>query len=190
MNYPDMIIIISLVLWGSGELIIMVLSKRNEKIRTDKRSYIYPIIGASLSIGILISIFAKIYKIYFLYSTSYWFSYVGILFVLAGMAIRWAAFLTLKRFFTAKVIIQTDHKLIKKGLYKYIRHPAYSGAIISFFGLGLCCANWLSFLIIFVPYTTGILIKIKYEEKVLEKHFSKEYPEYRSMTKKIIPYIY
>ena len=190
MNYLDILIMISFILWGISELVIMLFSKRNENREVNKKSTIYPVIRLSLSIGILIGILAKINKIYFLYSTSYWFPIFGILFVLIGMTVRWAAFLTLKRYFTSKVMIQMNHKLINTGIYSTIRHPAYSGAIISFFGLGICYANWLSFLIIFVPYTFAILSKIKYEEDVLEKHFSEEYLKYRNATKKIIPFIY
>ncbi|KAJ3073416.1 hypothetical protein HK102_006011 [Quaeritorhiza haematococci] len=48
---------------------------------------------------------------------------------LAGCALRLWAFQTLGRLFTFQVGIRNNHKLIKTGPYKYLRHPSYTGSL-------------------------------------------------------------
>ena len=49
-----------------------------------------------------------------------------------GIAIRWAAIATLKRYFTVDVAIAKDHKVIDHGLYRIVRHPGYAGGLIGY----------------------------------------------------------
>ncbi len=64
--------------------------------------------------------------------------------MIAGIIIRWTAIYTLDKYFTGTVLIKEDHRLIRNGLYKYLRHPAYTGALMAHLGLGLSFANWVS----------------------------------------------
>jgi protein-S-isoprenylcysteine O-methyltransferase Ste14 len=98
--------------------------------------------------------------------------------------------LTLKKYFTVDVTIMDDHRLIRSGLYKYIRHPSYSGLLISALGLGITMVNWLSVIIIFIPQTVMILMRIKEEEIALAKRFGGDFKDYQSKTKRLVPYIY
>lgn len=50
--------------------------------------------------------------------------YTGLLLIIGGMTLRFIAIWSLGKFFTVDVNIQENHKLIKKGVYKVIRHPA------------------------------------------------------------------
>ncbi len=100
------------------------------------------------------------------------------------------AICTLKKYFTVDVAIFEDHKIVKKGLYKFIRHPAYAGSLISFFGLGWALGNWVSFIIIFFPVLFAFIRRINVEEEVLVSSIGEEYTEYMRKTKRLIPKIY
>ena len=63
--------------------------------------------------------------------------WVGIALIAIGIVIRATAILTLRRYFTVRVTIQDSHDLIERGLYRWIRHPSYAGALVSFVGLGM-----------------------------------------------------
>jgi protein-S-isoprenylcysteine O-methyltransferase len=56
-----------------------------------------------------------------------WFG--GLVLMLAGIALRWRAITTLGRYLTGTVRILKEHRLIRCGLYRYVRHPAYTGAL-------------------------------------------------------------
>jgi len=57
--------------------------------------------------------------------------FTGAALIAVGLAIRWTAVYTLRYFFTVTVAIRADHQLVDWGLYRYVRHPSYSGAIIA-----------------------------------------------------------
>src|SRR5215471_16918896 len=71
-------------------------------------------------------------------------SSLGLSLLLTGITIRWVAIHTLGKYFTGTVVIKTDHRLIQTGIYKYVRHPAYTGALLAHLGLGLSFANWFT----------------------------------------------
>jgi protein-S-isoprenylcysteine O-methyltransferase Ste14 len=111
-------------------------------------------------------------------------------FLLAGLAIRAVAIVTLGRFFTARVSIQEDHRLVRRGLFRHVRHPSYSGLLLAFAGLGLTLGNWLSLAAILVPITASVLYRIRVEESFLEEKFGREYAEYRRSTRCLVPGLY
>jgi protein-S-isoprenylcysteine O-methyltransferase Ste14 len=119
-----------------------------------------------------------------------WLNYTGLGLMLAGMGIRYMAITTLGKFFTVDVSISDDHKLVTSGLYKYIRHPAYTGSLMTFFGFGLSMNNWVSLIIIFIPVLLAFLFRIKIEESALLSQAGIEYSEYRKHTWRLIPWIY
>lgn len=115
---------------------------------------------------------------------------VGLLVILFGIMIRFIAVLTLGRFFTMDLAIHHDHRLVKTGLYKYIRHPSYTGSLVSILGLGLSINNWISLAIIFIPLLVSFLYRIHVEERLLLEVDGLGYDEYKRQTKRLIPLVY
>ena len=114
----------------------------------------------------------------------------GVALILAGLVVRWAAILTLRKYFTVDVVIMNDHKIVMTGLYRHIRHPAYLGSLLSFLGLAMSFSNWLTALVIFMPITGAFLYRIHVEEKALAEFLGDAYRQYRLSTKRLIPGIY
>jgi protein-S-isoprenylcysteine O-methyltransferase Ste14 len=110
--------------------------------------------------------------------------------IVAGLTIRWRAILTLKRQFTVDVSIRKDHRIVKTGIYRLIRHPAYAGSLLSFFGLGLFFTNYLSLIVIFLPICSAFLYRMTIEEKILVATFGEEYRDYYRTTKRLLPGVY
>jgi protein-S-isoprenylcysteine O-methyltransferase Ste14 len=115
---------------------------------------------------------------------------VGISLMLAGIIIRWAAIFTLGQYFTRKVMIFDDHRLVRHGLYRHLRHPSYTGYLLGNLGLGLAFSNWLSAVIIFAPMLAASLHRIRIEEHAMSENFGDEYLEYAKSTKRLIPKVY
>jgi protein-S-isoprenylcysteine O-methyltransferase Ste14 len=110
--------------------------------------------------------------------------------VVAGVAIRLLAIVTLKKFFTVHVTILGDHQRIQRGLYAHIRHPSYLGALIGFLGVGLGMCNGLSLLIVFLPILSAFLYRIHVEEQALQQRFGREYTVYCESTNRLTPRFY
>ena len=107
-----------------------------------------------------------------------------------GLIIRWIAILKLKESFSVDVSAKKDQKIIKEGIYKFVRHPSYLGSLLSFFGLSLMFTNVFTIFIITIPIAISFLHRIKIEEKVLTNVIGDEYFEYSKRTKKLIPFVY
>jgi protein-S-isoprenylcysteine O-methyltransferase len=114
----------------------------------------------------------------------------GIAVFAAGLAIRWYSIVHLGRFFTVNVAIASDHRLIDTGPYRYVRHPSYTGALMAFFGLAMCLANWASLSVLMVPVLAVFLWRMHVEEAALLQAFGARYRDYMNRTKRLIPIVY
>ena len=116
--------------------------------------------------------------------------WLGLGAIVAGLAVRWWAVLTLRRFFTVDVAIHADHRLVETGPYRFVRHPAYVGMLLSFAGLALCASSWVSALVILVPIAAALLYRIRVEERALLGAFPSEYRVYAARTARLFPGVY
>ena len=172
--------------WFLSEVLIGTLT-RSKKSEAD--SYDHNSLGI-IWIVIIISIATGVF-IAFRFPGFNKFEYLtGLFLILIGISVRLTAIFSLKSLFTSDVAIHHDHKLKTNGIFKKVRHPSYSGSLLSFLGLGLTLGNWISLLIIFLPVLVAFLYRISIEEKVLIKNFHEEYLNYKKRSKKLIPYIF
>ncbi len=115
---------------------------------------------------------------------------LGLVLLVVGIIIRWTAIYTLGKYFTGTVLIKADHRLIRSGFYRYLRHPAYTGALIAHLGLGLSFSNWISLLLSVVPFLPAALYRMRVEERALTEAFGEAYTSYSKVTKRLIPKLY
>lgn len=118
------------------------------------------------------------------------FRYVGFAMLALGILVRAHAIYTLGRFFSVHVEMQAEHQLIQTGLYRYVRHPSYTGFLLSLLGLGLALGNVLSLLLAVIPMALAIHYRIHIEEQALQEAFGEAYAAYCQRTKRLIPWIY
>lgn len=114
----------------------------------------------------------------------------GLIIMGIGILVRSIAVAQLGRFHTPNVAVLADHQVVDSGLYHYIRHPSYLGALIAFLGCGLALGNWLSLLIIMTISIAVYLYRIHEEETALSASLDQKYRDYCRRTKRLIPFIY
>jgi protein-S-isoprenylcysteine O-methyltransferase Ste14 len=114
----------------------------------------------------------------------------GIFLILAGAAFRWYSIWVLGKFFTRVVSIQAGQTVVEKGPYRFIRHPSYSGAMLSFLGFGLALTNWLSLALIILGTVIGYGYRVSVEEKALVEGIGQPYRDYMQHTKRFIPFVF
>ena len=117
----------------------------------------------------------------------YW---AGLCVFLAGLALRWYAIAYLGRSFTFDVAVAADQHVIDTGPYRRIRHPAYTGSLLSFVGLGLCGGNALSLVVLVAPIAWAFLHRIGIEEAALTAALGSRYSAYAARTKRLVPFVY
>jgi|YelNatPaOPRAMG01_1025707.scaffolds.fasta_scaffold228611_1 protein-S-isoprenylcysteine O-methyltransferase Ste14 len=113
--------------------------------------------------------------------------FLGIGMIFVGIAFReWAVF-SLGRFFTVAVTVASDQTLVKHGPYRWLRHPAYSGSILSLVGFPLAIGTWAGGLAVFIFSLVGYFYRVQIEEKALLNVFGEEYREYMQRTWRLFP---
>ncbi len=175
----SLLFIITYCIWLLSEILLnrLLHSKSTDRQHADRNSLslIWIIIIASISLAVFISMR---YAVPISYSPA--LQYAGLALLITGIILRLAVVYSLGRFFTVDVTIRQDHKLIKTGFYKYLRHPSYSASFLSFIGFGICLDNWVSLLLIAVSILIVFIIRIKIEEKILIEEFGVEYIEIKN----------
>jgi protein-S-isoprenylcysteine O-methyltransferase len=114
---------------------------------------------------------------------------VALVLLVGGLVVRWAAILTLGRLFTVDIAIHSDHVVVQSGLYRFVRHPSYTGLLVAFLGLGFFFANWLSIVGLFVPIAAAVLNRVAKEERALLESLGDPYAAYCARTKRFIPWV-
>ncbi|HEX5002745.1 MAG TPA: isoprenylcysteine carboxylmethyltransferase family protein [Bacteroidia bacterium] len=114
--------------------------------------------------------------------------YTGLAIALAGGIIAcWSRYLLGKNW-SVSVQEKENHVLIKNGLYKYVRHPIYTGLLLLFAGNALIVGDYRGIVAVIIVFC-AFWYKLKKEEKLLTEIFDSRYLEYKSGTKAIFPYI-
>ncbi|MEO8852614.1 MAG: isoprenylcysteine carboxylmethyltransferase family protein [Ginsengibacter sp.] len=114
-----------------------------------------------------------------------WLQLIGIFLSIAGIIISLLSLLTLNKNLSPFPTPKPGAQLIQSGIYKYIRHPIYSGILFITFGYSLYSENTLRLLIFFALL---ILFRFKaaYEEKLLQDKFP-NYAAYKKTTGMFLP---
>ena len=134
-------------------------------------------------------------------------------FILAGLGFRWgwyvlprpAVLIAAAVFLAAYVIyaevlrentylsrtieVREGQKVIDTGLYGIVRHPMYSATLLLFLSIPLVLGSVYA-LLVFLVYPFIIAVRIKNEEKLLEKELE-GYVEYKKRVRyRLIPFIW
>jgi protein-S-isoprenylcysteine O-methyltransferase len=116
--------------------------------------------------------------------------WTGIALIWAGVGLRVWAVRTLGRFFRTVVMLQDDHQLVTRGPYRVLRNPAYTGTLLTLFGLGVALDSWPSALAAAGGALLGYGLRIPVEERALKARFGEAYALWARRTWALIPPIW
>lgn len=115
---------------------------------------------------------------------------VAVLIGVAGLALRVWSILTLGRFFNFTVVIQEGHHVVTNGPYRLLRHPSYTGMLVTRIGIGLALASWSAIAVILLLPMPAMIARIMVEERALSGALGAEYTDYSARTNRLIPRIW
>jgi protein-S-isoprenylcysteine O-methyltransferase Ste14 len=116
--------------------------------------------------------------------------YLGVVFMLLGVALRWWSIRVLGRYFTREVAVWPDQRVVERGPYRFVRHPAYSGTLLTMLGIGLALTNWVSLAAIMLCNLAGHLYRVHVEERALSTALGQPYRDYTRRTRRFIPFLF
>lgn len=110
----------------------------------------------------------------------------GVVLIWAGIALALWARWHLGQYWSGRITIKEDHKLIRTGPYSRLRHPIYSGLDLAAIGSAVVINQWRCVLGACVV-VIGYWIKAKREEAMLGRQFGEEFVEHRRYTGFLLP---
>jgi protein-S-isoprenylcysteine O-methyltransferase Ste14 len=116
--------------------------------------------------------------------------FIGIALMLTGIALRWYSVAVLGKYFTFDVAIHSGQVLVDAGPYRYIRHPSYSGALLSLLGFGLTLGNWAGLAASLSCLGIAYAYRIPIEESALASALGETYREYLKRTWRLVPFLF
>ncbi len=176
---------IDLIVWAIEMIIVLsysfiyLIRQSAKNIAYGFKEVVYPILIATLPFFILFSPenLATNNPQHYV-----WYVAIAFSFMLVGAIINLIGLLQLRRAFSVMAEART---LVKTGLYKYIRHPIYTGHFLLFFG-SLCFHFYWQTALCYMVFIIGQTYRARIEESKLEKTFPK-YKSYRTKTGMFFP---
>ena len=115
--------------------------------------------------------------------------YLGIALMIAGILLRQWSIAVLGRYFSRTVGVQEGQAVVDRGPYRLVRHPAYTGSLLTIVGLGFVLQSWGAVLVLIAFFGVAFGYRIHVEEEVLTSKLGDEYVAYAKRTKRLIPYV-
>jgi protein-S-isoprenylcysteine O-methyltransferase Ste14 len=112
----------------------------------------------------------------------------GLVLMIVGMALRWYAIWVLGASFTCDVATRPGQEVVQSGPYRWMRHPSYTGSLMTVLGVLLCCDNLVSPAALAVA-VAGYAYRIRVEERALATDLGSAYRDYMKRTKRLIPFL-
>ena len=112
--------------------------------------------------------------------------WVGVLLTALGVGISVWARLSLGANWSGMVTLKKGHELVRKGLYRWIRHPIYTGILLGFVGTALIkghVRSWVGLAILW----TSFYFKARREERFLRQEFGEGFEEHARRTGMFLP---
>jgi len=117
---------------------------------------------------------------------SYALGVTGVALTWAGIALALWARWHLGQYWSARITIKEDHKLIRTGPYARLRHPIYSGLDLAAIGSALAIDRWRCVVGVCL-IIVGYWIKARREEAMLTAQFGPDFEEHCRHTGFLFP---
>jgi protein-S-isoprenylcysteine O-methyltransferase Ste14 len=85
--------------------------------------------------------------------------------------------------------LSPDHKLIRTGAYRFLRHPIYTSMFCLVLGTGFMIASPLLLLLAILVFLVGTEIRVYVEDKLLASRFGDEFRNYQQAVSAYIPFV-
>ena len=110
----------------------------------------------------------------------------GLTVVFAGAAFAGLARLALGANWSSRARIRDAHTLSTSGPYRIVRHPIYSGLLLSFLGTAIILGQLRGYLAVVLAFLVW-LFKSRREDRLLAERFGADFTAYCRRTKALIP---
>ena len=136
-------------------------------------------------------VLAIIESVYIRYPTSFQWNYVvtaALTCMILGLVLRTWAVYTLGKYFTWHIEVQDDQPVIRSGPFRFIRHPSYTGALLTYCAAAVFLQAWYASIISLLVLPIAFMRRIRYEEAHLKVRLGEAYKKYCHEVRGLIPW--
>jgi protein-S-isoprenylcysteine O-methyltransferase Ste14 len=112
----------------------------------------------------------------------------GVAVCLAGLLLFVSSRRALGRNWSDQVVVKEGHEVVRRGPYRWVRHPLYVGLVLALLGSAATVGARAGYLMIALCFL-GIFFKSKREEAMLSRRLP-GYAEYKQHVKGFIPHVF
>jgi len=109
--------------------------------------------------------------------------------VVGGVLFAWWARLHIGRLWSGRVTRKENHRVVNTGPYALVRHPIYTGIILSASATGLAERRWLALLGAAI-IAAGFWLRSRLEERFLSAELGPAYEAYARDIPMLIPFFF
>ena len=113
---------------------------------------------------------------------------VGLALFVLAVLFRLHAIRVLGQFYSHRVRLVSEHKVVDYGPYRFIRHPAYTGMLLAHAGFTVLFFHPLSLAVFVFLFVPAVVLRILVEEKALYE--LPGYREYSASRKRLVPAVW
>ena len=177
---------LTVLAWVLGEVYIQLRGRADRRLD----DWTYLAVVSSFVAGSVLAVMAGQSDALAVSERAAWPVVVGLALIWAGLALRLWAFHTLGQLFKVRIEIQPGHRVVQDGPYRFLRHPSYTGSLVSLLGLGVALGSLLSVAAAVLIPAVGLVVRIEHEERQLREALGGEYERYAERTRRLIPGIW
>ncbi len=119
-----------------------------------------------------------------------WLFAPGIVLGWLGLLLRWWSFASLGEYFTVTVRTADDQPVVERGPYRVLRHPSYTGLLLTFAGGGLVVDNWVSAVGAVAVLLIALVHRLRIEERALGEALGDRYRQFAAKRARLIPHVW
>jgi protein-S-isoprenylcysteine O-methyltransferase Ste14 len=107
--------------------------------------------------------------------------------MLVALWLFWRSHADLGENWSVSLEVRREHRLVKHGVYKAIRHPMYAAIILWSLAQGLLLPNWFAGWSALVTFSLMDYLRTPREERMMCEFFGAEYRDYMRQTGRLVP---
>jgi protein-S-isoprenylcysteine O-methyltransferase Ste14 len=112
----------------------------------------------------------------------------GLILFAVSLVVRLVAIRTLGKFWSLHVEIREEHRLIREGIYRHVRHPAYAAILLEMISIPLVANAWATIALALAAYWPVLLARWWREEREMIAKFGEQYARYRREVPAFVPW--
>lgn len=114
-------------------------------------------------------------------------AWIGIVLIIISLILLWRSHADLGINFALTPGVKGEQSLIKRGVYRRVRHPMYTSLWLWAFSMPLLLHNMVAGVIFLVIFLSFYVARVPMEEAHMMEKFGEEYRKYMDETGRLVP---